>query len=96
MGAIYIVLLAIVSIASILVSYIYSGTGKSSVISKLIEFITTIPWYMYIPIIVAAVGISKIVEMNENIPMLMLYIYILAIIFVYILAHFITTPQNYM
>ena len=96
MGAIYIVILAIVSIASILLSYIYSGTGKSSVISKLIEFTTTIPWYMYIPIIVAAVGISKIVEMNENIPMLMLYIYILGIIFVYILAHFITTPQNYM
>ena len=96
MGAIYIVLLAIVSIASIFVSYIYSGTGKSSVISKLIEFITTIPWYMYIPVIIAAIGISKIVEMNENIPMLMLYIYILAIIFVYILAHFITTPQNYM
>ena len=51
---------------------------------------------MYIPVIIAAVGISKIVEMNEKIPMLMLYIYILAIIFVYILAHFITTPQNYM
>ena len=96
MSILYIVVLIGASIASILLSYIYSGTGKSSIISKLIEFITTIPWYMYIPIIVAAVGISKIVEMNENIPMLMLYIYILAIIFVYILAHFITTPQNYM
>lgn len=96
MSVIYIVVLAVVGITSIILSYIYSGTGKSSVISKLTEFITTIPWYMYIPIIVAAVGISKIVEMNEKIPMLMFYIYIMAIIFIYILAHFISTPQFYM
>ena len=96
MNVIYIVVLAVVSITSIILSYIYIGTGESSVISKLIEFITTIPWYMYIPVIVAAVGISKIVEMNEKIPMLMFYIYIMAIIFVYILAHFISTPQIYM
>jgi len=65
-------------------------------IYKFISFLLSLPWYAYIPIIISALGFYKIAKIPEYVPSFAIYFYILAVIIIYILAYFISTPQIYM
>ena len=96
MYEIYIIIVVIFVLLAIIYNYTCNFLNIPTLISKFIQFLTLIPFYAYIPIIIAALGFSKIVNMNESIPVLIICMYFIVLFVIYILAHFITTPQIYM
>ena len=96
MYEIYIIIVAVVVILAIIFKYTDNFLNIPSFISAVIEFLYLIPKLAYIPIIIAALGFSKLVNMPDFLPMLIIYVYIFIIILINILAYFISTPQIYM
>ena len=96
MYEIHIIIVVIFVVLAIIYKYTCNFLNIPAFISKVIEFLWLIPFYAYIPIIIAALGFSKIVELSESIPPLIIFMYFMILIVIYILAYFITTPQIYM
>jgi len=96
MYKIYIIIPVVFVMLAIIYNYTCNFLNIPSFISKVIEFLWLIPFYAYIPIIIAAVGFSKIVDISESIPPSIILMYFMALFVIYILAHFISTPQIYM
>lgn len=96
MYEIHIIIVVIFVVLAIIYKYTCNFLNIPAFISKVIEFLWLIPFYAYIPIIIAALGFSKIVGLSESIPPLILFMYFMILIVIYILAYFITTPQIYM
>jgi len=96
MYEIYIISIIIIVISFIILKYTCNFLNIPYFIYKFVECILLIPWYAYIPIIVVVLGFYKIAKIPEYVPSFAVYLYILAVIIVYILAYFISTPQIYM
>jgi hypothetical protein len=96
MYEIYIISIIVTVSSFLILKYTCNFLNIPYFIYKFVEFIILIPWYAYIPIIIAAIGFYKIAKLPEYVPSLVIYLYILAIFIIYILAYFISTPQIYM
>lgn len=80
----------------LIIKYTCNMFGIPEFVYKFLQFLFTIPWYVYVPIILLSLIWGNFISSPTLLPKIIIFGYLILLFTIYILAYLIGTPQNYM